>query len=149
MTDGPLRDQRTETQHGLVLLQTAFDSERMSAVRQMLTRCLTAAGLPDQRLDDFVTAINEAMSNAVRHGGGDGELRLWRERDLVCEVWDSGPGLSETLPIPRSRPEPSAQGGMGLWLARELTDSIDVVSDGDGVRVRMVMAFRPGPDGAG
>ncbi|MEE6262668.1 ATP-binding protein [Plantactinospora sonchi] len=141
MSDGPLEDQRTDAQPGPTLLHIQFDADQITPVRQQLTRCLDGHGLHGDRLDDFVTAINEAMTNAVRHGGGRGELRLWRDRELVCEVRDNGPGLSAAPPIPHARPQPSANGGMGLWLARQLADSMEVDSDLDGVRVRLAMAL--------
>ncbi|GAB3986513.1 ATP-binding protein [Plantactinospora veratri] len=141
MTDGPLHDQRTETQHEPLLLEAEFDGDQVAEVRRALTECLLVAGLTGERLDDFVTAVNEAMTNAVRHGGGRGELRFWRRRHLICEIRDFGRGFAEPLPtIPTSRPRPSANGGMGLWLAQELADSIEVRSDADGVRVRLTMA---------
>ncbi|MFY1672763.1 ATP-binding protein [Plantactinospora sp. WMMB334] len=144
MTDGPLPDQRTETQHGPLLLHADFDGERVTEIRRMLTDCLRAAGLTGERLDDFVTAVNEAMTNAIRHGGGRGEMRLWRRGHLVCEVRDRGPGFADPLPhLPSSRPRPSANGGMGLWLARELADTVELHSSADGVRVRLSMAVPP------
>ena len=47
-------------------------------------------GMAGDDADDFVTAVNEVMTNAVRHGGGGGELRLWGDDVLVCEVSDRG-----------------------------------------------------------
>jgi serine/threonine-protein kinase RsbW len=147
MTDGPLHDQRTGTQHGYLLFQDDFDSQRVTDVRRALAECLRLTGFGGIRLDDFVTAINEAMTNAVRHGGGWGEVRLWRRQHLVCEVRDRGPGLAEPLTVPSTRPRPSATGGMGLWLAQELTDALDVSSGADGVRVRLTMTSVPTVDG--
>jgi anti-sigma regulatory factor (Ser/Thr protein kinase) len=146
MTDGPSHDQRTDIRHGHLLFQDDFDGVRVADVRRSLTACLLAAGFGGPRLDDFVTAINEAMTNAVRHGGGWGEVRLWRAEHLVCEVRDRGPGLADPLTVPSARPRPSANGGMGLWLAQELADSFDVRSGSDGVRVRLVMTSAPGTD---
>ncbi|MDW5323665.1 ATP-binding protein [Plantactinospora sp. KLBMP9567] len=123
------------------MLQADFDAEQVADVRRTLTECLLAAGLAGERLDDFVTAVNEAMTNAVRHGGGRGELRIWHRRHLVCEIRDHGRGFAAPLPtIPTRRPRPSANGGMGLWLAQELADSIEVQSGTNGVRVRLSMA---------
>ncbi|ROT26322.1 ATP-binding protein [Micromonospora sp. HM5-17] len=145
MTDGPLDGQPTDGRHA-ALLRIRFDSEQIARVRHQLARCLSANGLDGDRLDDFVTAINEAMTNAVRHGGGQGYLRLWRDRDLVCEVRDHGFGLAPGLPLPRTRPQPSANGGMGLWLASELADSMELESGPTGVRVRLRMRIpSPGP----
>ncbi|MGX7675826.1 ATP-binding protein [Plantactinospora sp. DSM 117369] len=124
------------------MLQADFDAAQVADVRRTLTERLLAAGLAGERLDDFVTAVNEAITNAVRHGGGRGELRIWRrQQQLVCEVRDHGRGFADPLPaIPTRRPRPSATGGMGLWLAQELADSIEVHSGADGVRVRLTMA---------
>ncbi len=32
------------------------------------------AGLPAQRAEDFAIAVNEAVSNAIKHAGGTGDL---------------------------------------------------------------------------
>ncbi|MFC6022612.1 ATP-binding protein [Plantactinospora solaniradicis] len=126
------------------MFQDDFDGVRVADVRRSLTERLLRAGFGGPRLDDFVTAINEAMTNAVRHGGGWGEVRLWRAEHLVCEVQDRGPGLADPLTVPKDRPRPSANGGMGLWLAQELADSIDIRSGSDGVRIRLTLT--PAPD---
>ncbi|WP_230394504.1 ATP-binding protein [Plantactinospora alkalitolerans] len=126
-----------------MLFQDDFDGVRVADVRRSLTECLLSAGFGGPRLDDFVTAINEVMTNAVRHGGGRGEIRLWRAEHLVCEIQDRGSGLADPLTVPHSRPRPSANGGMGLWLARELADLIDIRSGPDGVLVRLAMTSPP------
>jgi serine/threonine-protein kinase RsbW len=86
-----------------------------------------------------VVAVNELLTNAVRHGGGGGRLRLWRADDqLVCEVSDNGPGLSGVLegrgPV---RPAADQPGGWGLWLAEELTDDFAITTGTGGTTVRV------------
>jgi anti-sigma regulatory factor (Ser/Thr protein kinase) len=70
------------------------------------------------RVDDLVLIAHELASNAVRHGGGSGRLRLWRDDyRVICRVSDGGRGIAsvaEELPGPRS------EGGRGLWIARRL-----------------------------
>ena len=67
-----------------------------------------------------VLVAHELATNVVRHGGGTGRLRLWREAGrIVCRVSDSGPGLGPTSAEP---PGPSTPGGRGLWIARRLAD---------------------------
>jgi serine/threonine-protein kinase RsbW len=84
-----------------------------------------------------VVAVNELLTNAVRHGGGRGRVRLWREPGaVVCEVGDDGPGLPlERFDHP-ARPAPDQPGGWGLWLAGRLTDSFETIK-GDGTTVRI------------
>jgi len=97
-----------------------------------------AAGLSGDRLDDFVVAINELLTNAVRHGGGLGRVALWRQGgDLVCEVSDSGAGLAEPRPLAHVRPAADQPGGWGLWLAQELTDSFQLTTGMGGTTVRV------------
>ena len=122
-------------EHSLLIAE-AFDQAQVTELRHAVTSCARTAGLRGQRLDDFVLAVNELITNAVRHGGGRGWLRLWRRSDgLVCEVSDHGLGISAQRLGDRSRPAPDTAGGWGLWLARELSDAMDVRSSPAGTTV--------------
>jgi len=69
--------------------------------------------------DDVVLVAHELATNVIRHGGGFGRLRVWRERGrIVCRVSDTGPGMP---PLVRE-PEMRRPGGRGLWIARRLAD---------------------------
>ncbi|MFI5832533.1 ATP-binding protein [Micromonospora sp. NPDC051300] len=125
-----------------LLIAEAFDQAQVTELRHSVTSCAHAAGLAGQRLDDFVLAINELITNAVRHGGGQGWLRLWvRGGDLVCEVADHGHGISERRLRDRDRPAPETAGGWGLWLARELSDTMEVETGEAGTVVRITSAL--------
>jgi len=107
-------------------------------LRHSVTSCAGAAGLSGDRLDDFVVAVNELLTNAVRHGGGSGRVALWAEDGgVVCEVSDSGRGLPAQRPEPVVRPAANTPGGWGLWLAEELTDTFDIVTGDGGTTVRV------------
>ncbi|MEV1142393.1 ATP-binding protein [Micromonospora sp. NPDC049799] len=132
------------------LIAEAFDQAQVTELRHSVTSCAHAAGLGGQRLDDFVLAVNELITNAVRHGGGRGWLRLWRQSGrLVCEVSDHGHGISAHRLNDRSRPAPDTAGGWGLWLARELSDTMEVETGTAGTLVRISAAVatrdRTGP----
>ncbi len=120
-----------------LLLSEVFDHSRVSALRHSVMARAAAAGLSGDRLEDFVVAVNELMTNAVRHGGGAGRVAVWRAGDAVfCEVGDRGGGLA-LQPVPPGRPQMDVPGGWGLWLAQELTDSIRVMAGADGTTVRI------------
>ncbi|WP_434741597.1 ATP-binding protein [Micromonospora sp. SH-82] len=135
-----------------VLIAEAFDEGRVTELRHSVTSCAYAAGLRGQSLDDFVLAVNELITNAVRHGGGHGWLRLWPDgTQLICEVADHGHGISEQRLGDRSRPAPETAGGWGLWLARKLSDTMEVETGDSGTVVRISATVgtdhhaRPGP----
>ena len=69
--------------------------------------------------DDVVLVAHELATNVIRHGGGFGRLRMWRESGrIVCRVSDSGPGMPALVKEPEAR----RPGGRGLWIARRLAD---------------------------
>ncbi|MEU4560610.1 ATP-binding protein [Actinoplanes sp. NPDC023936] len=101
----------------------------------------TIAGhvLPDDDRYRFVLAAHEAMTNAVQHGGGHGQLLLWHRDDrLWCEISDHGPGLDRAGAPPR-RPCLDTGGalapGHGLWLIQQAVTSLDITADRTGTRV--------------
>ncbi|MEU4568047.1 ATP-binding protein [Micromonospora sp. NPDC023956] len=134
-----------------LLIAEAFDQAQVTELRHSVTSCAHATGLAGQRLDDFVLAVNELITNAVRHGGGRGWLRLWRDgNSVLCEVSDHGQGISAQRLHDRRRPAPDTAGGWGLWLARELSDSMQVETGPAGTTVRISTALQaPQPTGRG
>jgi anti-sigma regulatory factor (Ser/Thr protein kinase) len=86
-----------------------------SAREQALTR------LSDWGLDEaaFTTelVISELVTNAIRHARSPIQLRLIRDRTLICEVSDG----SSTAPHPR-RAREFDEGGRGLLLVSQLTE---------------------------
>ncbi len=74
-----------------------------------------------RRGEDVVLIAHELASNAIRHGGGTGRLRLWRDDyRLLCRVSDTGPGLADVAGAGAELPSAQVPGGRGLWIARRL-----------------------------
>jgi anti-sigma regulatory factor (Ser/Thr protein kinase) len=99
------------------------------------------AGLSSDRVFDLVATVGELTANSVVHGGGRGQLSIWREDGaLLVEVEDRG--LIEEPLTGRLRPTGSQAGGRGLWMVNHLCDLAQVRSGPDGttVRVRMGLA---------
>jgi anti-sigma regulatory factor (Ser/Thr protein kinase) len=108
----------------------------VTPLRHAVASAAARAGLRGERLDDFVVAVNELLTNAVRHGGGAGHVTMWRSgASVVCEVSDRGAGLQR--PDRLARPAPDTPGGWGLWLAGELTDELEIKSGEAGTAVRI------------
>jgi serine/threonine-protein kinase RsbW len=125
-----------------VLLNRHFDRDAVTETRHGVAACAAGAGLAGPRLEAFVLAVNEIMTNAVRHGGGYGRIRLWgMAAGLVCEISDAGPGAPPERFNGHRLPPTTATGGRGLWLARHLCDTFDADSGGTGTTVRMTMTI--------
>jgi anti-sigma regulatory factor (Ser/Thr protein kinase) len=124
---------------GSPVLATIFTGVGLSAVRRSARQVAAAAGLTSDALPDFVLAVQELMTNAVRHGGGWGRLRLWCSGDLlICTVTDHGPGF-RAGPVAGGGSGAVAPGGRGLFLVRRLTRSIEVQSGPSGSVVTVTM----------
>jgi anti-sigma regulatory factor (Ser/Thr protein kinase) len=126
----------------VLLVVPVFALGQIRAVRHEVSRVAAGAGLTGDRLTDFVTAVNEITSNAVRHGGGSGALRLWSVDGLLCcEVTDEGHGVPAELASRRCPPSTVATNGRGLWLARQLCDVV-LTTGPDGTTVRVSAPIR-------
>jgi serine/threonine-protein kinase RsbW len=89
-----------------------------------------------------VLAVNELLTNAVRHGGGKGRLLLWRRGDeVICEVSDHGEGFDGRRLSTGARPAADTPGGWGLWLADRLSDRMEVQTGPGGTTVRISAAL--------
>ena len=109
-----------------------FEERDLHVVRQTVT-AHSARVLPGDRADDMALIAIELASNAIRHGGGRGRLRLWMTPDAIyCQVSDDGPGFPDGGHPVRQRPEPSASSGRGLWLVLHFSDGLTVENDVDG-----------------
>jgi sigma-B regulation protein RsbU (phosphoserine phosphatase) len=124
-----------------LLLCEPFDGTGFASLRRRVYAVADSAGVRGTRADDFVTAVNEVMTNAVRHGGGGGELRLWGGDVLLCEISDRGRGFPADAYLDRrERPVATPTGGMGLWIAQQISDSLAIESGPGGTTVRIVAA---------
>jgi anti-sigma regulatory factor (Ser/Thr protein kinase) len=113
-----------------------------------------AAGLRDEvvgraedagvaNLDDLAVAVGEVATNAIVHGDGRRTAAVGTDgTDFVCDVSDEGPGPPDALAgyLP---PDPWAGSGMGLWISRQLCDSVELWH-GDGLTVARLRVRRNG-----
>jgi anti-sigma regulatory factor (Ser/Thr protein kinase) len=99
----------------------------LGALRSELSRYGAARGLSDLALANFVLAVNEIITNAVRYAGGQGRLRLWRQgAELRCQVEDDGRGIPRRYLEQSYRPDATHVGGHGLWLARHICAAVEI-----------------------
>jgi serine/threonine-protein kinase RsbW len=115
--------------------------EYLADVRRLVERLGSQTRLSVTQMDEFLTAVDEAVANAVRHGSPQGERSIVRvtcqplPAGLVVEVKDQGKGF----PVPESptMPDPDAPGGRGLPLMCALADSVKIASGKKGTTVTL------------
>lgn len=130
---------------GVLLAGEPLSWDTLTSLRHRIAERVASAGLTGRAGEDFVLAVYELMTNAVRHGGGRGTLRLTRlDQALTCVVVDYG-GSGE-LPLVTT-PDPELTGGRGLWLAQRLSDGLILTQREDGMTatVTACLPVEPAP----
>lgn len=96
--------------------------------RHYVADVLARAGA--EATDALLLVASELITNAVRHGAGDVELRVIVEPECVrLEVLDDG---HVTVSAPAESPAPSALGGRGLLLVEGVADRWGSEFESDG-----------------
>lgn len=132
------------------MLDQEFGEPTLRVLRETVLAHATAAGMPEGRALDVMLAVHELAANAVKHGGGTGQLRMSvTNGELICQVSDPGPASSglprssapgSQLPgaAARTSPWPYVP-GHGLWLVRQVADHISANSGPAGSQI--IVAF--------
>lgn len=116
----------------------SFSGSALRLVRQLVSATARAEGLPADRVEAFTLAVNEAATNAIRHGGGHGTVWLWDEGGhLVADVHSPVPLADPT--VGRLNPEPTGMSARGLPLINYLCDLVRWSRDTRGTHIRMWM----------
>jgi anti-sigma regulatory factor (Ser/Thr protein kinase) len=124
-----------------VSLDLPFDTDGLYAVRSSVAAHAGHLGASTQVVQRALIVASELATNAVRHGGGRGRLRLWVAGGrLHCEVSDTGRGRVDIM-AGTERPAPTAPGGRGLWISRQLADEFAIESGPQGTTARFAISL--------
>jgi anti-sigma regulatory factor (Ser/Thr protein kinase) len=122
----------------------ALDVSDFIGLRHAVAAELATADAPREVLEDFLVAVDEMTSNAVRHGHPPVDVALWISADrLVSTISDGGRGWDAAFAgYGPAHGDDLSCGGMGLWMARQLCDHLDITRHGEGVSVRLTTYLR-------
>ena len=129
---------------------------RLAEVRRFVREVMDAVGAPGAARDDLVQAVDESVTNVIEHGyaGREGavEVEVMTSDDrATVRIRDRCPPFDPTaFPTPDTDAPLSARplGGMGIHLARVLTDAMSHrILPGGGNEVTIVKSFGPQPGG--
>ena len=123
-----------------------FDADQLYALRPTLAAHASRHGAPEQQIEHLITVATELATNAIRHGGGTGRLRIWHhDTTFYCQVTDQGPGITDPA-VGTTPPDPTnPYGGRGIWITRHLTNDLQIESGPDG-RGTTITAAIPRPN---
>jgi anti-sigma regulatory factor (Ser/Thr protein kinase) len=125
------------------LLDQRFDRDSLVPLRNAVAAHASRLGVAAEQIEHIVLVAYELASNAVRHGGGHGRLRLAADDGMIgCTVTDEGGGFGGAELAGLTRPEPTAGSGRGLWLVRCVADSVEISVDDVGTTAVARFALR-------
>jgi anti-sigma regulatory factor (Ser/Thr protein kinase) len=118
-------------------------------VRDRVIAFAAAHGVDEDDLSNILTALGEAVANAIEHARADTpiriECRISAER-IQAVVADSGVGFPRDRATFTDLPEPTAERGRGLPLMRRCSDIFQVRSSpGRGTSVKVGRFLRRPP----
>jgi len=133
----------TDTPSPAGAVDQPFDRDGLYGLRATLSAHAPGLDISAEQTEHLLIVAGELATNAIRHGGGSGRLRLWRRGDILyCQVSDDGPGMRDpqvgTVP-----PDQARAGGRGIWICRQLCTEliIDHAEPGPGAVVTAVISL--------
>jgi len=124
----------------------------LSTVRNMVRSYLQEAGFSKERADEIVLGVDEACTNAIRHGCLECEDEVFHLHFSTDDTWieihviDSGPPMPASVKEPKAIEAPGGiedaqPGGLGMALIHQVCD--EVFFDEDALEGnRMTMRLR-------
>ena len=116
------------------------------ALRHRICEIALAAGMSPERANDFLIAVAEAITNAIKHAHG-GEVTLYATRDrLVARISDRGPGIRpEDLPatVLLRGYSTAVSLGMGFTIILRIADRVWLSTGPQGTTLQIEMWIHP------
>jgi len=134
--------------HGSLELRIPANVLQVSRVRHLTEQVLALARVDDGWIGDFVTAIGEAVANAVTHGSPEGSPGYVifslkpGSSNVTAEVQDFGRGIDGWNGVPRM-PSPGSLRGRGLGMMSLFSDHLEVCTGETGTLIRIQKRLDP------
>jgi len=114
-----------------------------AVARGRLSEVIRCLPLPPADGQDVILAAGEALANAIKHGckcSPDGRIHVRCVAGpgrLTVEITDTGPGF-DLAAVALPTPHRLTEGGMGIYVMRELMDEVSFSFTSGGTTVRLV-----------
>lgn len=125
----------------VVSVDQPFDKDGLYSLRATVAAHAGSLGASPRLVEHLLIVASELATNAVRHGGGAGRLRMWRDRDLLhLEISDDGPGFADPT-AGTQPPDQMSIGGRGMWICRRLVGDLRIDTGTKGSTITAVVAL--------
>jgi len=115
--------------------------ESAEQIRAWVVGLLQDSVSPDE-LGELLQGVSEAVANAIRHGSGPIQMHVEvTERAATVRVRDCGGGFDPKLLTYNACPAPHAESGRGLFIMRQVCDSIGAYVGNSGCMVSLTKAL--------
>lgn len=118
-------------------LSVKSSTEELSAIRDFIRQNISTTGIPEDKVEKIILAVDEASTNVVKHAyhyAKDKEIRIHLELKpdtCVVTITDFGDSFDPNeIPKPDMKQylEEKRVGGLGLYLMRTLMDEVQYTS---------------------
>lgn len=118
------------------------DSQTIGVIRHCVQEAAEVAGMDPDKIEQFITCIGEAATNAWKHAGGGSASMHCRHDSLVFVIKDNGPGI-DPLNLPnvalRVGYSTARTLGAGYKVMINLADKVYLATGVDGTTVAVEM----------
>jgi anti-sigma regulatory factor (Ser/Thr protein kinase) len=123
----------------VVTVDQPFNEDGLYSLRAAVAAHAGTLGAGPDLVEQVLIVASELATNAIRHGGGSGRLRLWREHTrLHLQISDHGPGMADPT-VGTKPPDPRATSGRGMWICRQLVPDLHIATGPRGTTVTAVI----------
>ena len=111
------------------VFELSSEASQLAPFRAQLRTLLLAAGMKEKAIAEIVLAVDEALTNCIRHAyrGAQGKMRIFFEdhKDRIkISIQDYGKKFDPTK-IPPPELPPKKPGGLGLYFIKTLMDQAE------------------------
>ena len=124
------------------------DPAELAAVRERVSEIATAVGFGEKEVADIILAVDEALTNVIRHGYGgpcEESIDIHIERSgldgveaFSVSIRDFGKQFDPDRIVGRAL-ENVRPGGLGIHIMRKVMDQVNYApADGGGMKLHMI-----------